>query len=177
MARIRATQYYFHYLYQCNDLFVLIYGISCGIRPLVYSPIPTPADWEAKALHSLDYDAMVREGRFAQLMVYHVLIDPLQTRITRHPRVVSLLGKGFHTIVKCCAQQSSDTTQLAHKLHNQLGLLRIATLDPATGDYLYGAWKVCFELGHFVPVQPCHKIILASYLPIANITIIAFTDD
>ena len=110
-------------------------------------------------------------------MRFTVLIDPLETRITRHQRVVRLLGKGFHTIVKCCAQQSSNTSQLALKLHQQLGLLRIATLDPDTGDYLYNDWRVCYELGHFVPVQPCHKIILASYLPIANITIIAFTLD
>ena len=117
MARIRATQYYFHYLYQCNDLFLLIYGISDGMRPAIYSPIRTPEEWKAEDLPSLNYDAMVREGRLAQLMVFHVLIDPLETRLLRHRRAVRLLSIGFHTLVKCCAQQSSDVVQLARKLH------------------------------------------------------------
>ena len=56
-------------------------------------------------------------------------------------------------------------------------MLRIATLDPATGFHLYSDWGTCYEEGHFIPTKPCYKIILASYLPIANLTIIAYTAD
>ena len=87
------------------------------MRPAGYGRHPPLTLWETRDLPSLNYDAMMREGLFAQLMIFHVLIDPRETRITLHRHAVrSMLGKAFHTLVKCCAQQSRDTVELGHKL-------------------------------------------------------------
>ena len=91
-----------------------------------------------------------------------------------------MLAEAFYDLVRLYAIQSSDTYMLTKYLSRHLYVLVLATSDPFTGEERYRDWRLSMIRGTFVlPVANNYeyKIILVSYIPIANLSVIAYTLD